>query len=246
MIKKIRVGIGSQVRSFIRDPVVVALAIFLPIIVIEGWGHAISNMPEMPAVESVPIEIARVVGATLGVALIAGILGLLMIIGARSADQRLVVVGYSPSAVLVSRLLTIVAITIGIAIVNFAVLSVTVSPEAPLLALTALALSGIMYASIGVLVGSLLPRLFEGSLVVAILAMMDAFMSGESPLAGDVPWWVEFFPLYHPKLLVEDAMLEGTVATGDVLFAVTYLVVLVGLALFVFHRSMAVDGRWLA
>lgn len=244
MTGKVAIGVSSQVRSFIRDPVTVALAILLPAIVIEGWGQAISNMPEMPAVEPVPIELARIIGATLGVALIAGILGLVMVIGARSADQRLAVVGYSPSTILGSRLLTIFGITLVIAVINFGVLSVNVSPEAPLQAVGFLTLSGVLYAGIGVLVGAIIPRLFEGSLVIALLAMMDAFLSGESPLAGDVPGWVEYFPLYHPKTLVQDAMLEGTFAVGDLLFVLGYVAVLLGLTLIVFHRTMAVEGRW--
>lgn len=245
MFDKLVVGLQSQTHSFVRDPVTVALAVLLPAIVIEGWGQAMSNMPEMPTVESVPLDLARILGATLGVAMIAGILGLVMIIGARSADRRLVVVGYSPSTVLVSRLLTIVGITIIIAVINFVVLSVNVSAEAPLLAVTFLALSGILYACIGVLVGAILPRLFEGSLVIALLAMMDAFLSGDSPLAADVPWWVEYFPLYHPKSLVQETMIDGTFATGDFLFVLGYLLVLIGLTLLVFHRTMAVEGRWL-
>lgn len=242
--ERLIVGIRSQTRSFLRDPVTVVLALLLPAIVIEGWGHAISNMPEMPTVASVPIELARLVGATLGVAMIAGILGLVMIIGARSADRRLIVVGYDPSTVLVSRLVTIVGITIVIAVVNFAVLSVNVSAESPLLTVAFLALSGVLYASIGVLIGAVLPRLFEGSLVIALLAMMDAFLSGDSPLAADRPEWVEYFPLYHPKSLVQDAVLDGTYAIGDLAFVVAYLVVLMGLALFVFHRTMAIDEGW--
>lgn len=244
MLEKLSVGVHSQARSFVRDPVIVVLAVLLPVFVIEGWGQAISNMPEMPTVESVPIELARITGATLGVALIAGILGLVMIIGARSADQRLVVVGYSPSTVLLSRLVTIVGITVVISLINFAVISLTVTAEAPLLTVTFLAVSGILYACIGVLIGAILPRLFEGSLVVAILAMMDAFMSGESPLAGDVPWWVEYFPLYHPKSLVQDAMMDGTYAVGDLLFVLGYLAVLLAVTLVVFHRTMGVRGRW--
>lgn len=244
MLEKLSVGVQSQTRSFVRDPVIVALAILLPVLVIEGWGQAISNMPEMPTVESVPVELARITGATLGVALITGILGLVMIIGSRSADQRLIVVGYSPSTVLLSRLATIVGITVVISLINFAVISLTVSAEAPFLTVVFLVVAGLLYACIGVLIGAILPRLFEGSLVVAIVAMMDAFMSGESPLAGDVPWWIEYFPLYHPKSLVQDAMMDGTYAVGELLFVLGYLAVLLTVTLVVFHRTMGVRGRW--
>lgn len=241
MLKKLSLGVQSQTRSFVRDPVTVVLAIFLPILLIEGWGQAMSNMPEMPTVESVSIELARILGATLGVAMIAGIFGLMMVIGARSADRRLVLVGYSPTTVLGSRLLTIVGVTTVIAAINFAVLSVNVSPEAPVVAVVFLTLAGVLYACIGVLVGAVLPRLFEGSLVIALLAMMDAFLSGDSPLAADRPSWVDFFPLYHPKSLVQDAMISGTYAIGDLIFVMGYLTVILAVTLVVFQRTMSVN-----
>lgn len=239
---KLAVGITAHARSFVRDPLTLVLAVVLPAIVIEGWGQAMSGLPEMPSVQAVPLDLARILGATLGVAFIAGLLGLVLVISAREADRRLVLVGYTPGTLLLSRLVTIAAITAVVAGVNLAVLSYFVPPDAPLLALAFLALAGVLYAFIGVLVGAALPRIFEGSLVVVLFAFMDAFLSGDSPLAADVPDWVQIFPLYYPKRLVQDAVTLGTYDTGDLTVTLAYVGVLVVMASLVFRREMGISG----
>lgn len=241
VVNKLAVGISAQARSFIRDPLTLVLALLLPAVVIEGWGQAMSGLPAMPSVQSVPLDQGRILGATLGVAFIAGLLGLVLIISAREADRRLVRVGYSPMMLLLSRLVTIGGITALIAGVNLAVLAYFVPPEAPALAFVFLALAGLLYAFIGVLIGSLLPRVFEGSLVVVLFAVMDAFLSGDSPLAADVPDWVSLFPLYHPKQLLKDAITAGTYTTNDLTITLTYVAVLVLLAGLIFRREMGVS-----
>ena len=109
--RRLAVGVDAHARSFVRDPLTLVLAVVLPAIVIEGWGQAMSGLPDMPSVQSVALDLARILGAPLGVAFIAGLLGLVLVIGAREADRRLVQVGYSPGTLLLSRLATIVAIT---------------------------------------------------------------------------------------------------------------------------------------
>ena len=240
--RRLAVGVDAHARSFVRDPLTLVLAVVLPAIVIEGWGQAMSGLPDMPSVQSVALDLARILGATLGVAFIAGLLGLVLVIGAREADRRLVQVGYSPGTLLLSRLATIVAITVAIAGVNLAVLWYFVPVEAPLLAVGFLALAGVLYAFIGVLVGAALPRIFEGSLVVVLFAFVDAFLSGDSPLAADVPDWVQLFPLYHPKRLVQDAVTAGTYETGDLTVTLAYLGALAVLAALVFRREMGLSG----
>ncbi|GAB3686743.1 hypothetical protein GCM10028857_19350 [Salinarchaeum chitinilyticum] len=239
---RVAAGVRANVSAFVRTPLNVVLAVLVPLVVIEGWGQAMAGLPTMPTVEAVPLELGRLLGAIFGVAIVAGLLGLVQMISARSADRRLVQVGYPPLTLLATRLATLAAITVVVAAVNFAVLAVLVSPEAPLLTFAFLALAGLVYAFLGALVGAVLPRLFEGSLVVVFLAMMDAFLAGDSPLASDVPGFVEYFPLYHPKELLQAAAFEGTFATGDLVFVGAYVGVLLLVVTVVFGRTMRLAG----
>jgi len=245
-VRRLAAGVRLNVLTFVRTPLNVVLAVALPIVVIEGWGRSMAGLPETPTMEAIPLTLGRLLGAILGVAIVAGLLGLTQMISAREADRRLVQTGYEPRTLLATRLLALSGVTVAVAAVNFLVLAATTSPEAPVLTFAFLALAGIVYAFLGALVGAVLPRLFEGSLVVVFLAMMDAFLSGDSPLAADVPDFVTYFPLYHPKELLRAAMFEGTVATGDLAFVAGYVLVLLAAVTAVFGATMQVDGRWSA
>jgi uncharacterized membrane protein len=240
------VGVRANLRTFIRTRLNVVLALVLPLVVIEGWGQAMAGLPSMPTVEAIPLDLGRLLGAIFGVAIIAGLMGLVQMISAREADRRLVQAGYSPRTLLATRLATLVGVTVVVAAVNFGVLWLTIDTEAPLHVFAFLALAGVVYAFLGALVGAVLPRLFEGSLVVVFLAMMDAFLSGDSPLAADVPEFVEYFPLYHPKELLQEAMFQGTYTTGDLGFVAGYLLVLLVLVTAVFGVTMRTSGGWSA
>ena len=240
------VGVRATLRTFLRTPLNVVLALVLPLVVIEGWGQAMAGLPSMPTVEAIPLDLGRLLGAIFGVAIIAGLMGLVQMISAREADRRLVQVGYSPRTLLATRLATLAGVTVVVAAVNFGVLWLTIDTEAPLLVFAFLALAGIVYAFLGALVGAVLPRLFEGSLVVVFLAMMDAFLSGDSPLAADVPEFVEYFPLYHPKELLQSAAFDGTFASGDLVFVGGYVLVLLVLVTAVFGATMRTAGGWSA
>ena len=239
-------GIWMNARTFVRTPLNVVLALVLPLVVIEGWGQAMAGLPDMPTVEAIPLELGRLLGATFGVAIIAGLLGLVQMISAREADRRLVQSGYPPRTLLATRLVTLIGVTIVVTVVNYGVLRLSIKPEAPLLAFAFLALAGVVYAFLGALVGAVLPRLFEGSLVVVFLAMMDAFLSGDSPLAADVPDFVEYFPLYHPKELLLAAVFDGTYATSDIAFVGGYVLVLLVLVAAIFGLTMRTSGGWSA
>ncbi|WP_435120045.1 ABC transporter permease [Halolamina sp. C58] len=237
-------GVELNVRTFLRTPLNAVLALVLPIVVIEGWGQAMAGLPAMPTVEAVPLTMGRLLGGVFGVAIIAGLLGLAQMISARKADRRLVQTGYPSWTLLATRLVTLGGVTVVVATVNYGVLRLTITPEAPVLAFVFLALAGVVYAFIGALVGAVLPRLFEGSLIVVFLAMMDAFLSGDSPLAADVPEFVQYFPLYHPKELLQAAVFDGTFATADLVFVGGYVLVLLVLVTVVFGVTMRTSGGW--
>ncbi|MDS0474623.1 ABC transporter permease [Natrinema sp. 1APR25-10V2] len=240
------VGVRANIRTFLRTPLNVILALVLPLVVIEGWGQAMAGLPSMPTVEAIPLDLGRLLGAIFGVAIIAGLMGLVQMISVREADRRLVQAGYSPRTLLATRLATLAGVTVVVAAVNFGVLWLTLDIKDPLLVFSFLALAGFVYAFVGALVGAVLPRLFEGSLVVVFLAMMDAFLSGDSPLAADVPEFVQYFPLYHPKELLQSATFDGTFASGDLVFVGGYVLALLILVTAVFSTTMRTAGGWSA
>lgn len=237
------VGVRSQVVSFLREPVNLVLMAAVPLVVVHGFGAAMSSLPETPTMQAVPGDVGRMLGALFSTAFVAGILGLFQAIGAREADRRLVLAGYPASLLLAARLATILLLSVVVAGVSYATLSVSVSPEAPAVAFAVLVAGGLVYALLGVLVGAVVPREFEGSLVVVFVANMDAFLgSGMSKLDFG---FREAFPLYLPNELFRSAVTDGSVSGDTAMGLAAYLAVLGVLVLLFFRRATGGgQGGW--
>lgn len=229
-------GVRAQIASFLREPLNLVLVLLVPVLVVEGFGQAMSSLPETPTMQAVPADAGRVLGAAFATAFLAGILGLFQAIDARSADERLVLTGFPPATLLVTRLATIVLVAGVAAGFSYGVLSYSVAPESPLLTFGFLLAGGVSYALVGVLVGTVLPRQFEGSLVMVFVANMDAFFG--SSMSKVETTLTHYLPLYYPRRLLQSAVVDGTYSTDDLVAGGVYLGVLFVVAAVLFTRSM--------
>jgi len=228
------VGTAAHVKEYVRRPLNLALLAVLPPLVVLGYGAAMQSFPAA-LVGTDSATAGQLSGAMFATAFLAGVVGLFQVISARQADRRLLLCGYSPTGLLTSRLVTVAGVSLLAAVISFAVLSTRVTPAAPLAALGALALASLLYALLGVLIGSVLPRELEGSILLVFLADMDDFMSSGM---GNVNATVaKLFPLYHPHHLFAAAMLDGTVPAGHALSALRYAAVLAVITYVVYVRS---------
>lgn len=225
-----RNAVAAGVRTFIREPTNVALLVVLPPVVLIAFELVLDPLAEAPGLDFEP-GAAELGGALFATAFLAGLLGVFQVVGAADSDRRLVVCGYHPVEVLVARLLTILMAGTLVAAITFTTfwLRTDVTPERPLLAFGALLGAAVLYGLVGVAVGALLGRELEGSLVLVFLADVDAFGSiGAIPTETDV---LAYFPLAAPHDVLEAAVYDGAVATGDVLQMVAYAVALGVIAL---------------
>jgi hypothetical protein len=224
---RLRVGVGTTVRSLLREPVQVLVVAALPLVVIEGYGIAMESFPAFPFMDAVPSAMGRVNGAIYASALLAAVLGLFQVISARQADERLRLCGYPPAELFAARLGAVGGASLLVAGLSLAALSWRVDVGAPTVAFAALAAAALVYGLIGMLVGAALPRALEGSLVLVFLIDADDFLSSgmldiDSPL-------LSVFPLAHPHELLRTAVFEGSLASGPALATGAYLAVLLAL-----------------
>lgn len=237
---RVGAGLTANLRAFLREPFHLFVLFVLPPLVVVSYGQAMQSMPELPFMETLPETLGYVNGAVFAAAFLAGLIGLFQVISARQSDQRLVVCGFGRSELLFSRLGTILAVSTGAALVSFVVFTVRVTPEAVVPAFGALVLAAVMYGLLGVLIGALVPRELEGSLVLVFVADMDdALASGIVQVDSTL---VQYTPLHYPHSLFSDAVLEGAVALDEVLAAVVYVLVMLVVVAAVFTRSMGGDS----
>lgn len=253
-----RLSTGTRLRlaELGRQPVTLAMLLALPPVVVETYGVAVGSFPVVDSMGAHPTTVGRMTGALFAVAFLAGLVGLFQIISAHSGDERLAVAGFPRAPMLAARLATMVAVACVVAAVAFAVFGYRVDVAAPALAFAVLLLAGLTYGLLGVVVGSLLPRELEGSLVLVFLADVDnALSSGvvpvawtvSLPVAGDVSV-VELSPLYHPHELFAAAVLDGDLAGEHVVPAVVWvgLLLVVAFAAYALSTGDGTPRGWVA
>ncbi|MFC4549151.1 MULTISPECIES: hypothetical protein [Halorussus] len=233
--RKLSTGVRAGTRSFLREPLNVVLLVVLPLVAIEVYGQAMASFPQMPFMEATAATTGRISGALFATAFLAGLLGLFQVISAREADRRLLVCGFSRPTLLASRLVTILAVVAVVAGLAAVALTASVQTARPLVAFGVLAAAGVTYSLVGVLMGSLVPRELEGSLVLVFLADVDDFLSS-GMLDADVAL-AKAFPLYHPHHLLRSAVLDGSVSADHALWTGVYVATLLVLALVAYLRA---------
>lgn len=232
-----RVATGTRLRlaELARQPTTLALLLFLPPVVIEIYGIGMETFPQLPTLGTDSATAGRLTGTVFSVAFLAGLVGLFQVISARKGDERLSLCGYPAVSMLASRLVTVVAVAGVGALVAFGVFAWRVEVAAPLLAFAVLGLAGLLYGLLGVIVGTLLPRELEGSLVLVFMADVDnVIASGLFEVEGPL---TALAPLRHPHELFQAAALDGTLASGHVLPAVGLLAGLLVVALLAYGRA---------
>ena len=243
-------GTRLRLAELTRQPFTLVLLLVLPPTVIEMYGVALDSFPQLPGLTADAATMGRMTGALFAVAFLAGLVGLFQVISARRGDERLAIAGVSRWVLLSTRLVTMLVVALAGTAVAFAVFTYRVDVAAPALAAGVLVLAALVYGLLGLVVGTVLPRELEGSIVLVFLADMDNALSsglfdvGTSvslPVLGSVSV-TDFVPLYHPHELFSAAVLEGTLASEHLLPVAGWLVVLLAVAFLAYGHSTGENG----
>jgi ABC-2 type transport system permease protein len=225
-----RAAVVAGIRSTLREPTTVVLLLALPPLVVAVFDAALATYGAAPGIEVGPTEAERG-GALFSTAFLAGLLGVFQIVSAAEADGRLVVCGYRPAEVVGARLVAIGLASLLVTAITYATFA-TLTPEsiaAPGLAVLALLLAAATYALVGVIVGAVIGRELEGSLLLVFVADFDSFTSlGVIPTESVV---LEYTPLERPARMLTDAVTAGTIDAVDLVGAIGYLLALLAVAI---------------
>lgn len=252
-MSELATGTRLRLAELTRQPLTLALLLVLPPVVVEVYGVALSSFPNLPATTADPATTGRLTGALFAVAFLAGLVGLFQVIGARRGDERLTVAGFSRRALLASRLATMVVVAVAGASVSLLVVAASVDVAAPAVALGVLVLAALIYGLLGVVVGTLLPRELEGSLVLVFAADFDNALSAgvfdvgatvAVPVVGDLAV-TDLAPLSHPRDLFTAAVLGGDLARDHLAPVAGWLAVLLAVSLLSYEYATG-DGGWSA
>jgi len=219
------VGVGAHARTVVRQPTTLAMLAVLPPFVVFVYGGAMTAFPDVAFLQGSAASYGRTGGALFATAFLSGLVGLFGAVSAAKADRYLSFSGFSPAVLFATR----VAVAAGVAAVAAgvslgAVLAAGTDVASLPAAYAVLVLAGVLYSLLGVVVGALVPRELEGSLVLVFLADMDSFLSGDVlQVNTDL---VALLPLHYPHALFASAVRDGTLAGEPTAPALAYLGVL--------------------
>jgi hypothetical protein len=251
-VSRLATGIRLRLAELVRQPLTLATAVALPPVVVELYGVAVGSFPQLGSPGTAPETVGRLTGALFAVAFLAGLVGLFQVLSARRGDERAAIAGFPRWATLTTRLVTLSAVAVAGAAVAFLALSARVEVAAPALAFAALLLAALVYGLLGVVVGSLVPRELEGSILLVFVADLDnALSSGlfdvgaglSVPLFGEVAV-THLVPLSHPHELFAAAVLEGELAAETLLPALAWAGGLLAVAFLAYGR--VTGGGWVS
>jgi ABC-2 type transport system permease protein len=239
---RIWTGVRAHATAFFREPLYLLLLVVLPIIEIRFAGSALESLPAAAFTDSTtPLQTTgQLFGAIYATAVLAGIVGLFQRLSADDTDRRLLIAGSTPGRLFLTRLLTVIGITAGVAGISTVSLAWFATVSDPGLVFGVLAVAGAMYAAFGMVAGSILSGELEGSLAIVFLVDLDVVLAtGLLPTDATIG---TLFPLYYPFQLLEAAVTGAALVGDHVFWSLAYATALGVLAVIVYGRSVALGG----
>lgn len=178
------------VRQYLRAPVIIVMLLVIPIMFVVLCASALSELSASLG-DEVSGPAATAIGAGWAASFLGGILGYFQISSSRDADRRLALAGMGPMRVAIARIGACIAIALVVSLVAFFALWIYEGVEYPLRSLGAILASGLIYVGIGAFVGALVRDDLTGSLIVALVFVMDIYsgpgMAGAEGTAKATP-----------------------------------------------------------
>jgi hypothetical protein len=219
-------------RDQLRRPVVAILLVLVPAFIVLLAVARTEPTPrqiELPGGAFVTTTMRALHGpemAKISVAFAAALVAVFVTQSAVQGDRRLVLAGLRVRETLLARVAVIAAATGLVVAVAAAAMAVDFTPASWPTVLVGLALTGLIYAAIGVLAGVLLDAL-PATYLILFLVMTDLGVV-QTPMfhASPAPFaWL--LPGYAPtRVMIAGAYEHGFAAAGDLLFALAWFATL--------------------
>jgi hypothetical protein len=174
-------------REQLRAPFTLALLIVVPILFVVAAAGVLSDFASALG-GSLAGDAAAALSAGWAAAFLSGTLGFFQAASSRSADRRLALAGLGPARVAASRIAASVGLAVIAAAAALVALVLRVDVAHPWHAAVAVLAFALLYLAIGVLIGSVVTDPLEGSLLVVLVFLLDAF-AGPGMGAGSAPLW---------------------------------------------------------
>ncbi len=228
-------------KNLFRQLSIVFSSVILPLVTLWATWWVTADFPmnfELANTEqnvaSSMVDVHVVTGSLTAMAITAGLFGYIITNEHRKINDRLELVGYSPTVISFAMFLTLfVTLSLSIALTAFFA-NVLASPKDSLGLTLAIVLVSLIYVSLGNLVATILPKVTEGTLLLLITAFID-LMVLTNPMGGGVylESWTYYLPGFWPVQVALEASFLGNASVGTMIYPLIYFVLTIVLILFV-------------
>ena len=239
---------SASLKSVARQKAMLFSSLILPLITLLSTWWVTVDEPmffELArggiAIQSM-LDIHILTGGLTAVAITAGIFGFLLTVDNQKTADRLIIMGYSPAVITIGWLLSLIAILSLATIVTFGVTILLYWPANPLGVFIATFLTTILYATVGYVVGSIYPRVMEGTLIVLVFSFIDLMMlSNPMGVSVYLKPWTYYLPGFWPTQLVLEAGFFASTISFAKPVGLVLLETMVLLLVPVFYRTQMVQ-----
>ncbi|MFQ6124822.1 MAG: ABC transporter permease [Candidatus Heimdallarchaeota archaeon] len=212
-LQRFRVICRLMMKEFFRNRFAIFTMLLLPIFTLVIAFVATKDVLMLVALDSgevisISMLEVHVVTATLtGIAIMTAMAGFYITISSAKRDRRLFLSGYRAIHIVGAKALICGVVLLAGSSLVYSLTVLFVSPKNHLIAYGAVLLVGFVYVFLGILVGSLVPREFEGSLLVLLISFIDTMLITNPMSSGSYrTLFSKMFPGYSPVQI----MLEAT------------------------------------
>jgi hypothetical protein len=212
-------------RQYARQPTNIALLLILPPLFVLGLSSAISTFSGVLG-GNLGERSGSAIGAVWSSALLSSSAAFFLLRASRQADERLLIAGLGRPALYASHALAGAVLGVGSGTVGFVVVLVSQDIASPIDLWLAIVAGALAYEAMGATLAFFVDGDLEGSFIIILVFMLDAFVAG--PLGGATGFWPNLFPLHHPSQIAIEAALTEDVDRLRYGWAMAYAVVLLG------------------
>jgi len=245
------VGMAMTARELLRSRLVLMLIVIIPslfytIVALTATERLIAfrlaAIAGQPLIEVSERSESLVFIGTAVAGLLASYLALGLIQKQSEVNRRLVLCGYRPSELIVSKLAVLLGVIVMVGIYVAGLLPVFFHPKRFWLVVLGFVFAGFVYGSYGLLVGALFHRELEGVLFIVLLANIDAgWLQNPVYYAGaQNQFIIRALPAYYPSQLGMIGAFTDHAVTRPALACLGYGTVLLLVALAAYFLRMRV------
>ncbi|MPZ50571.1 MAG: hypothetical protein GEU75_14955 [Dehalococcoidia bacterium] len=213
--------IYASAKQYLREPVNLALLLIIPPLLIVAMSGALSTF-------------SNVIGGNLGqragsglaglwaAAILTGVASFFLSLASACVDGRLILAGLRPSAVTAAHAAMTILIALLTAAVSVLILLATQDVGRLAALFGAIFVAALIYGSLGSLLSVYVHGDLEGSFVIILIFMLDAFVGG--PLAAGRGIAADLLPVHFPSEVAIASMIDAPIHDSWLVWSGLYLV----------------------